>query len=268
LIAGTTNLPAGGLAWDRQGEGPVIVLLHGATLDRRMWEPQMAALSRRFSVLRYDLRGYGASPVPAGPYSHVADLKGLIEALDLARPILVGLSLGANVALGFALAHPELTGGLVLASPGLPGHDWGAEKRPPEAAAIQAKAHGTQAARAFWLDHPLFASLADFPNAAAAVRQIVGDYHGWHWTHADPIRDPTDLADRLSDVATPTLILSGGRDVAGYRAIAARIAAAVPDVRLEALAEAGHMLNLEQPDRCNELIRSYLAGVNIDDRTQ
>lgn len=255
------------LAWDRQGEGPAVVLLHGATLDRRMWEPQMAALSSRFEVVRYDLRGYGASPVPDGPYSHVADLKGLIEALGLERPTLVGLSLGANVALGFALSHPKLTGGLVLASPGLPGHDWGAEQRPPDAAAAHASAHGIEAARAFWLDHPLFASLADFPEARGAVREIVGDYHGWHWMRANPATDPTDLAGRLGEVTRPTLVLSGGRDVAGYRAIAGRIAAVVPGARLETLVEAGHMLNLERPDRFTELIQSFLADAIVDRAT-
>lgn len=252
------------LAWDRRGEGRAVVLLHGATLDRRMWAPQMEALSRSFHVVRYDLRGYGGSPVPEGPYSHVADLKALIDALGLARPILVGLSLGANVALGFALAHPELAGGLVLASPGLPGHDWGAEQRPPEAAAAHARAEGIEAARAFWLDHPIFASLADLPEALAAVRAIVGDYHGWHWTHANPATDPADLAGRLGEVATPTLVICGGRDVPGYRAIATRIAAAVPGARLETLPGAGHMLNLERPDRFAELIQSFAADPAID----
>jgi pimeloyl-ACP methyl ester carboxylesterase len=71
------------LAHDVHGDGPPLLLVHGGTLDRRMWEPNMAALTERHRVVRCDQRGFGASPPPAGPYSHADDLRALLEALEI-----------------------------------------------------------------------------------------------------------------------------------------------------------------------------------------
>ena len=263
MIRGVVDVAGGTLAWDRVGEGPPLILLHGFSLDRRMWNAQVATLAEEFSVIRYDLRGFGASSLPDGPYSHVADLETLIGALGLERPALLGLSLGANVALNFALAHPDALSALILASPGLPGFAW-TEVRPPDAAAAHARDHGVEAGKAFWLDHPLFAALDDYPEARAEVRRMVGDYHGWHWQNDNPVTDPMDAAARLGAVKAPTLVLSGARDVQGYRAIAAHLADTIPGARLETIAGAGHMLNLERPDEFNPLIQAFLAGRQID----
>lgn len=73
------------LAHDVQGSGPPLLLIHGGTLDRRMWEPNMAALTERHRVVRCDLRGYGASPPPDGPYSHADDVRALLATLGIER---------------------------------------------------------------------------------------------------------------------------------------------------------------------------------------
>src|SRR5580698_7355265 len=139
-----------------------MILLHGFSFDLRSWDPQLPALSVQHRIVRYDLRGFGRSTDPSGPYRHLDDLRVLIETLDLPRPILVGLSLGANVALAYSIAHAAQVGGLVLASPGLPGHRWRIP-RPPEAAAAFAAEHGVAAARKFWLEQPIFDSLRAHP---------------------------------------------------------------------------------------------------------
>ena len=250
------------LHYELTGQGTPVVLIHGFSFDMRSWEPQVAALVKRHTVLRYDMRGFGRSPPPGeAPYSHVDDLAALLHALDLAPAHLVGLSLGANVALGLALEQPHLVRSLVLASSGLPGHAW-REERPPDAAMAHAKSHGVAAARAFWLQHPIFDSLQDYPEAQAALAQIVGEYSGWHWANANPMAPFAASAAHLHCVSVPTLVVSGGRDVEGYREIAAVLAAGIPGARLLPLPDAGHVLTLEVPARFNAAVLDVLADAD------
>src|SRR5262249_33479492 len=93
-----------------------LVLVHAGICDRRMWEPQMASFAQHFRVVAYDLRGFGQTDTPAGPYSHAADLAGLLDALGLERAHLLGCSRGGGVALDLALAQPERVSALVLVS--------------------------------------------------------------------------------------------------------------------------------------------------------
>jgi 3-oxoadipate enol-lactonase len=115
------------LCWEMAGQGQTVVLLHGFTLDSRMWDDQFLALAQHFQVIRYDLRGFGRSAVPtAAPYAHEADLAGLLDQLGIAQAHLVGLSKGGAVALNFALTYPRRTASLVLIDAVLPGYAWSA----------------------------------------------------------------------------------------------------------------------------------------------
>ena len=92
------DVDGGRLFHVRDGEGPAVVLIHGApTLDHRMWADQVAPLARSHTVVRYDLRGYGRSSLPIDPYRHCDDLASLISGLDLDRAVLGGMSFGAAV---------------------------------------------------------------------------------------------------------------------------------------------------------------------------
>ncbi len=111
----------GGIAWEATGQGPPVVLIHGSNLDRRLWDAESVALAPRFRVIRYDLRAHGASDDITGPWSFVADLAEVMDAARAPRAALVGLSAGGQVALEFALAHPDRVTRLVLAAPGVRG---------------------------------------------------------------------------------------------------------------------------------------------------
>ena len=243
---GTVDVEGGRLYWQAAGRGTPMILLHGFSLDHRSWDPQIASFAARHRVVRYDLRGFGASTVPRGPYRHLDDLRTLTQMLDVRKPVLVGLSLGANVALAYAIAHAEEVGGLVLASPGLSGHRW-FKPRPPEAAAAFAAKYGVAAGKKFWLEHRVFHSLRGCPEAYRAVAGMVGDYSGWHWQNADPQQPGPDVRAGLSTLGVATRIMSGDLDVDGYRQIADEIARAVPGAGLKRFAMGGHVMNLEQP---------------------
>jgi 3-oxoadipate enol-lactonase len=251
------DVTGGSLSFEEVGHGPPVVLLHGFSFDSGMWNPQVECLRRSHRVLRYDLRGFGASTVPRGPYRHIDDLHSVLQSLQIERPTLVGLSLGSNIALAYALEHPDNVAALVLASPGLPGHPW-AVQRPPEAAAAYAAEHGVAAGKQFWLAHRIFGSLRSQPEAAAAVVDMVSRYSGWHWAQADMQLPGPDVRGSLGAVKPPVLVLSGEQDVEGYRQIARIIASRVPRGRLVEIAGAGHAVNLEQPAQFNTRVTDFI----------
>ncbi len=260
---GYIDVDGGRLCWDAAGRGAPIVFLHGFSFDRRSWDPQMAALAGACRVVRYDLRGFGASTAPAGPYRHSDDLRVLIETLSIERPLLVGLSLGANIALAYSIEHAAEVAGLVLASPGLPGHRW-VVQRPPEAASAYAAVHGAAAGKRFWLGHPIFESLRNYPQAQAAVARMVNDYTGWHWQNPDMQQAGPDIRTQLGAMSSPALVISGDLDVDGYREIAAEIARTVPHGTLVRMSGAGHVMNLEQPEAFTAQVLQFARSVESE----
>lgn len=95
------------LFYEVAGSGEPLVLIHGGQLDSRMWDDQFETFARSFRVLRYDIRGFGGSPIPEAPYSNAEDLAALMDYLGMAQAHLVGLSLGGMVASDFAVARPS-----------------------------------------------------------------------------------------------------------------------------------------------------------------
>jgi 3-oxoadipate enol-lactonase len=257
---GWVDVTGGRLRWTAAGEGSPLVLVHGFSFDQRQWEPQIGPLSMQHRLVRYDLRGFGSSTRPVGGYRHIDDLRMLLRALGIERPVLVGLSLGANVVLAYAIQHAQEVAGLVLASPGLPGHHW-AVQRPPEAVAAHAASHGVAAGKKFWLEHPIFTSTRRYPQARVAVEEMVNAYSGWHWQNTDVQQPGPDVRAALTALQVPALVISGDLDVAGYREIAGEIAAALPHGKLARFPDAGHVMNLEEPERFDSLVLEFAAEV-------
>jgi len=240
---------------EEAGAGPAVVLLHGFTLDTRMWDDQFLPLARRFCVIRYDLRGFGRSALPAGePYSHVEDLRALLDRLRIKQVSLVGLSKGGAVALDFALTYPQRTRSLALIDTVLGGFAWSAEGSDRDALVWQAAAKGgIPAAKTSWLAHPLFAPAMRQPAVAARLQQIIADYSGWHFVHTNPEQgiDPP-AAQRLDELKMPVLAVAGELDTPDFRQITALIGREVPQARMLIAPGVGHMANMEAPDQVTQ----------------
>ncbi len=248
------------LAHDVHGAGPPLLLVHGGTLDRRMWEPNMAALTERHRVVRCDLRGYGASPPPDGPYSHADDLRALLASLQIERAAVAGLSLGGGAALELALAHPDVVGALVLVDSDLPGVPLDAALRAAVGVAIgHARDGDLDAARAAWLAAPLFAHSP--AGVVAALRAIVDDYTFWHWINANPHvwLDPP-AGERGAQVGARALVVWGEHDVELVIGNCERIAREIPGARSAVIAGAGHMSNMDRPADFDAALLGFLAA--------
>jgi pimeloyl-ACP methyl ester carboxylesterase len=244
------------------GIGDPVVLIHGFGLDASMWDPQWPVLQREFRAIRYDVRGFGGSAVPTGPYSHSEDLLGLLEFLEARPAHVIGLSMGARVALRFALDHPNDAKSLTLMDPALDGFSW-SEAWTRKSADISAAARSgdLRAAKQLWLGHDLFAPARRDPNLAKALCEMVERYSGWHWGNADPVRRPTSAAiELLATVSCPTLVILGELDLPDFQHIARRLAAEIPRATLRTIAGAGHMANMEAPAQVNELLLAHLRA--------
>mgnify|MGYP000138548352 CR=1 FL=1 len=251
------EVEAGRLYYETVGAGAPLVCLHGFALDSRMWADQAAALAGRFQVIGYDLRGFGRSSLPAGPFAHVDDLSVLLDRLGLPRAHVMGLSLGGGVAIDFALAYPERVASLIAVDSTLGGFPWTKDWSPPGRAA---RSQGLAAARSVWLEDELFAPAMTQPAVAARLRQMAADYSGWHWLNRSPERPLAGgpAYDRLGAIRAPALVVVGELDLPDFHRLAGHLAAHLPDVRRVVLPGVGHMSNMEAPAAFNAALLEFL----------
>ncbi len=254
------------LRYQLTGTGPPLVLLHGFTLDLRMWDAQMAAFSPQYRVLRYDLRGFGGSALPgATAYDHADDLWALLDHLGVETAAIVGLSMGGGVALDFALAYPDRVRALVLADAMIGGYRWSPEWQAATAPIWRvAREGGVAPARARWLAHRgLFGAALEQQAAAATLTQMIADYSGWHWCNRDPHRKPSHPAiEQLTQIAAPTLIITGEREDPDFVAQATILSAQIPGVQSRVLPGIGHLTALEAPNEFNRTVLDFLTALH------
>lgn len=244
------------------GTGDPLVLLHGFGWDSSAWDDQFDAFADHFTVIRYDLRGFGRSvPEVPEPYSHHDDLAAVIQHLGFRSVHLLGHSLGGYVALDFALANPESTASLVLADPAIGGYQWSQDLvnasfvTPPRLA----NEEGIDAARQAWLRFPPFQNAMSDPALAKRITEMVERYSGWHWFNPGlAIQTNEPAIQHLSEIDCPTLVLIGGDNHADYleaghvleEGISGSVKTVIPGV--------AHALPMEDPDRFNDEVLGFL----------
>src|SRR4029078_9362766 len=111
------------------GNGAPLVLLHAGIADRTMWEDVMPMLAGRFRVIACDLRGFGETPLPDGPFVYAADVAAMLDELEVGRAHVIGVSMGGHVALDLVLARPDLVDRLRPGGAGIAGWDHDATLR-------------------------------------------------------------------------------------------------------------------------------------------
>src|SRR6187397_1094130 len=106
------------LYYEVTGSGYPLVLVHGFSLDIRMWDDQIASFAAQYEVISYEPRGHGKSEPPGKEsYYHAEDLKCLLDHLGCSKAHLLGLSWGAAIITEFALAYPDMTSALIVVDP-------------------------------------------------------------------------------------------------------------------------------------------------------
>jgi 3-oxoadipate enol-lactonase len=243
--------------FDGPEAAPVLLLSNSLGTDLSMWEPQMAAWTERFCVLRYDQRGHGASDAPGGAYSLDRlgrDVVELLDALDLNVVDFCGLSLGGMTGQWMGVRAPARLKRLVLANTSAfmgPASGWDTR-----IAVVhdQGLAPLAQASVERWFT-PQFVA-----DGSEAVASIVATFRHTNATGyagcCAAIRD-MDLRPVSGLITTPTLVIGGLRDPSTPPPHAQTLAAAIPGARLEML-NAAHLSNVEQPAAFADLVLNHL----------
>lgn len=267
--SGEVPLPGSWLYYERAGHGSAVVLLHSGFLDRRIWDPQFAALAKGHLVIRYDVRGLGRSGPASAPFSQAEDLAALLRSLGVGRVSLVGNSLGGATAIDFAALHPDAVERLVLVGPGLSGFPWREVdmSEPWRVEARAALARGdTVAAAESWLHSSYLEAASETPAVAAQLRSILGENAGY-WKGMvqrnsevyDTEPTPPSIQ-RLTGITCPVLIVVGDRDDPDILRLTDTLLAHLPSARRVMLPGVGHIPSLEAPERFNDIVFPFLAA--------
>jgi 3-oxoadipate enol-lactonase/4-carboxymuconolactone decarboxylase len=251
---------------DGAEDRPVVVLLGSLGSTLSMWDPQVPALAGRFRVLRVDTRGHGGSPVPPGPYrldDLVDDVVALLDGLGIARAHVVGLSLGGMVAMRLAAREPARVDRLALlctsALLGTP-QMWA-----DRAALVRAEGAGAVAASVVgrWLS-----PAGRDPEVVARLEAMVAATPAEGYAACCEAVGAMDLRGDLAGIVAPTLALAGAEDPSTTPEHLAAIVAAIPGARLQVLAAAAHLANVEQPAAVNAALLAHLdpAGESPSER--
>ncbi len=115
------NIGSAKLACDRSGIGKPLIFLHAGVADKCMWHNRMADLSDSYQIIACDRRGFGETITTDEAFSHVEDLRKLLDKLEVSTTFLVGCSQGGRIAIDFTLAYPQRVTKLVLISPAISG---------------------------------------------------------------------------------------------------------------------------------------------------
>jgi pimeloyl-ACP methyl ester carboxylesterase len=246
------------------GAGRPLVLLHAGIADSRMWRPQFEPLGICFRLIAPDLRGFGDSPYPNGPFAYHEDVAGLIAALDFGPAWLVGVSFGSRVALDLCLADPALVRGLVLVSPTVAGFDLG-----PEVAAFGREEDrllengdlqgATELNLRTWVDGPHRPAGQVDPEMRAAIGEMqLLAFQAPEPENVEVIVPEPVAAKRLDEVHVPTLVIAGELDVPAIVQQASALAGAIDDAGLEIMPGTAHMPTMEAPTTFNALLVDFV----------
>jgi pimeloyl-ACP methyl ester carboxylesterase len=207
--------------------------VHAGICDHRQWDTQIAPFAARYRVIRFDMRGFGQSDLPAGPASLSDDLRGLLDALGVERTAVIGCSMGGSTSLDFTLKHPDRVAALTLVGSGMSGGPQ--ELSPDEAAIIEQlesadKAGDVEKVNALelrlWVDGPNRTPEQVTPGVRALVEEM-------------------NLANDTFNVRKTMDTLEAG--IAGARKVV------MPGLT--------HVPNMERPDEFNKTVLDFLAPI-------
>ena len=244
---------------DGPADAPVVVLSNSLGTTLEMWEPQVAALSERFAVLRYDHPGHGTSRESPTARTVEALARGVLEILDergLGRVSFCGLSLGGAVGMWLAMHEPERIDRLALACTSARfgvRENWLARAATVRAGGVEAVA---DAVLQLWFTQR---TQRDAPALVRAYRAMMTSAAREGYTGCCEALADWDPGDELAAIRAPTLVLAGSEDPVTPPAQGEAIVRRVATARLNVIEGAGHLANLEEPEAFNRLLLDHLT---------
>ena len=267
-----------------RGQGHPVVLIHAGIADLRMWDEPFRAVSLVYRAMRYDVRGFGRTPSPAGRYSDAADLLALADHLEFSRVAAVGACSGGGIALDFALEHPGRVSALVLVGTAIGGHPGevgedaaevgedaeevgeDAEEVGEDRAGIDALCEEGDTRRAvearlrMWVDGPGRRPEQVDVRVRERVRRMLLDRaelgrDAGEWEPLEPA-----AAGRLAEITAPTLIIVGSLDHPHQLDLSRLLAESIPGAREVVVEGAGHLPSMERSREFNAVVLEFLKA--------
>ncbi len=265
VVTGHVDVEGGRLYFEESGSGEPLVMIHGGSLDRRMWDGQFDVFAERYRVIRYDVRAHGLSRSDSTEFADHEDLLRLLDARGIRRAAIVGLSLGGMIAADFALAHPQRVTALVLVGSGISGFEPSSEfledyvEDITEAFEAQDFPAAMEAFARWWCDGPFrTASEVDPAVRAKVMEMLSGSGERWRYWHLARTLEPPAMG-RLEAISVPTLVIVGSIDMPDILELADTLVARIPAARKVVIPDVAHMVNMEKPSDFNEAVLEFLA---------
>jgi len=251
---------------DTVGEGRAVMFVHAGVADRRMWDPQFAAVPDGFRFVRIDLRGHGSCELGESPFSNHDDVLAVLDHLHIDEAVVVGCSIGGGVALDVALAAPERVAGLVLigtTSPGLETEPYEPAQWPEQVKAFEAGdlARVAELDAEIWVvghgrtvedvDRRVLDLVAEMDRTAIANETRRAEL-------TVPIHPPR--AGRMDEIFERTLVVVGEHDLPDIKVSAGHLAETLSHHELVVIPGAAHLPSLEQPTAFNHVLFGFLQG--------
>jgi 3-oxoadipate enol-lactonase len=264
--SGFVEMEGGKLYYEVEGEGHPLLLIHGGLGSLRMWDENVPALAGRFQVIRYDTRGFGRTETDGVEFTNRGDAAAVLDYLGTQSAHVVGQSRGGVIALDLAIDQPERVDKLVSVAGGIGGYEpelpegtdvppWDEMERLWESKDWDALAElETQV----WVDG--WGQPQD--RVALEVRKTVKDWILANYRAEIPEGKPQPLvpsaAQRLGELQIPLLVLIGLADEPGCVAAERHLASSVSGARAVEFPDVAHMIQLEEPQRFNEVVLDFL----------
>ncbi|MGH2344296.1 MAG: alpha/beta fold hydrolase, partial [Chloroflexota bacterium] len=247
------------LYYELQGEGRPVVFIHAGIADCRMWDDQWQALVDRYTMVRYDLRGFGRSELPELPFSHTDDLASLLAYLGVDHPVVVGCSMGGALAIDYTLEYQEDVAALVAVGAGLSGFEYeDPVERAQWSAIAEAGRRGDHDEAAelilrMWLDGVGRPAGSVRGSVRERAREMAGDLGRRGEPPEGKLIEP-QAAGRLVEITVPTLVLVGDHDLPSIQAVAEKLISEVAGARKTVIEGTAHLPNMERPDYFNQVL--------------
>jgi len=265
------------LAYEVYGDGFPLVLAHGYTASKEMWEAQVGPFSQRYRVIVYDARGHGESEAPPADdpgynlRTFVEDQRALMEHLGIGEAYVGGLSMGGMIAMRLALKHPKLTRALLLCDTGpglgdLPSHFGMGDRWRVQRAAVEALARTQGVAtmmRTLYAQRPelqRFSGTDELPVGVRAHVQRLGRMSVEGFIGGGrALAAQGSVLERLGEITAPTLILVGDQDF--LRGPSEQMQRRMPGARFVLIKGSGHGTCLWQPEKFTAAVLDFLSDV-------
>lgn len=261
------------LYYEIAGRGTPLVLIHGSFGDRRFWDPQFKVLSKKYKVIRYDIRGYGKSALPDSNelYRDTEDLDALMNFLKIKKAHFCGLSLGSFIVIDYGLAHPEKCLSLIPIGPRVAG-DALDEFKSAAADSVRTviaktteivKTQGVKAATDYlWTGNHAMGKSIVSPSTKKAMLKMGYEYSWWRYIYPSKREFifPTAIK-KLDEIKIPTLIVTAEHDLELCKQVAAILAKGIPNAKIVSIKNAGHMMNMDNPGEFNKEISKFIASI-------